>query len=408
MSKGGYVKPNPIVIQIYRLTSFFMAKVKLNCHVRRNDLKGVKGPCVILMNHETGVDHCCLSLLINRRATFVVGEAFYNTSKFFWLFKLLHTVNKKQFRTEISDIKKMKAVVDDGGCLIIFPAGVCTSCGSNTELPEATGKFLKLLKTDVYVAKISGVYLSRPKWSSIKRRGATEVDAFKLFSADELKKMSHEEVYHITDEALKFDEYEWQEDHLIRFKNGNNVVGMENVLYDCPICGGNKSIVHIATDTLACQKCGFKEKADEYGFLHKTSDTGEEIRHPSDWFLTMRSNLRRRIEADDKFEYRLNGDVFKLCGKKHRFDKVGRGEVVLSKEELVLLDDKGEMLLNEPAKSYISIPSIPGKYMDLQYSKGIFRFYPDDGKDVNLFLDTMTILFDINEDSIKKSKKIMK
>ncbi len=393
--KSSYKKPGFFAFEIYRMMCIYVSKIVLNGHVVRNEFKGVKEPCVVLMNHESGLDHCCMGLLTKRRITYVIAESRYYTTKFFWLFKQLHTVNKKQFRTDLNDIKNMKAVIDGGGCLIIFPAGVCTACGMHTELPAATGKFLKLLGADVYVAKISGVYLSNPKWSDIKRRGGVDVDAYRLISAEALKSGTYDEIYQLADEALKYNDYEWQEKKMVKFKNGNNIVGLENVLYSCPVCGGFKSILHKGKDTIYCEKCGFEEKADEYGFLHKVSSNGVEIRYPSEWFRAINRDLKNTISQDDSFRYEFSGKIFTLSIKRHKFVFVANGRVVVDKEKIVVITECEEKLLDETTKSYLSIPSIPGKYLDLQHVDGIYRVYPDDGKDVSVFLDTVKAINDI-------------
>ena len=399
MKKSYYKKPNFLAYLFFRSIGKFVSKVTLKTKVLRNELKGVHGPAVVLMTHESGLDHCCLSLITKRRLTFVISESLYNTTKFFRLFKLLHTVNKKQFRTGIDDIKEMKAVIENNGCLVIFPAGVCTACGTNTDLPSATGKFLKFLGTDVYIAKLNGVYLSNPKWSDIKRRGITEIDIYKLISAEKLKERSQEDLYKLVDEALKYDEYEWQENKMVKFRNGENVVGLENVLYSCPCCKAFGSISCKGKDTLFCEKCGYEEKADEYCMLHKISKNGNEIKHISDWAVIIRDELKERIRNDNNFKYEIDGEIRSLNIKKHQYEVIGDGKVTFDKNRIILTNKNGDILFNESTLSFISIPSIPGKFMDLQYVGGIFRFYPHNGKDVQSFVDSVNAISELHKEN---------
>ena len=65
----------------------------------------------------------------------------------------------------------MKEVVDNNMPLTIYPAGLMSEQGIATPIPDSTGKFLKWLKQDVYIAKIRGTYLTKPKWSKVRRKG---------------------------------------------------------------------------------------------------------------------------------------------------------------------------------------------------------------------------------------------
>jgi hypothetical protein len=57
-------------------------------------------------------------------------------------------------------MKKMKAVVEAGQPLAIYPAGLMCEDGLSTPIPKATYKFLKWMNVDVYMARTD---LSTPR-----------------------------------------------------------------------------------------------------------------------------------------------------------------------------------------------------------------------------------------------------
>ena len=72
----------------------------------------------------------------------------------------------------------MKAVVEEKGILVIYPAGLMCEDGLSTPIPNATFRFLQWMHADVYMAKTYGTYFCTPKWSKKRRRGRTYLDVY--------------------------------------------------------------------------------------------------------------------------------------------------------------------------------------------------------------------------------------
>lgn len=107
-------------------------------------------------------------------------------------------------------MRRIKAVIENGESLVIYPAGLMCEDGISTPIPQATYKFLKWLDADVYVARASGTYFTMPKWTKGFRPGRTYMDIYKLFDRNELKKLSVGEIKERTDGAILFDAYREQ------------------------------------------------------------------------------------------------------------------------------------------------------------------------------------------------------
>ena len=82
VKKNEYKKPNWFIYFLYRMASKFLAKFIFNTKIVRNELKGVKGPYVVIANHESAIDFINACAAINRRAHFVISNSFYNTMPF--------------------------------------------------------------------------------------------------------------------------------------------------------------------------------------------------------------------------------------------------------------------------------------------------------------------------------------
>lgn len=375
MSKNkGYKKPNVFVYFIYRLCSKFLSKFKLNLKVVRNELKGHKGSCLVIANHESVIDFVTAAANLPK-TNFVISSSFYNTLPIQGLMRMAGVIPKQQFQTSPKDLKKMKEVVDNNMPLAIYPAGLMSEQGLTTPIPESTGKFLKWIKQDVYVAKVKGTYLSKPKWSSIWRKGKSYLDIYKFLSKEQLAEMSNEEVFDLLNKELYFDSYKTQEELMVKYKNGDNVIGLESVLYKCPKCGKEFTIISKDINTLICTECGNSCVADCYGFLNKISENDIVYKHPSDWALAIENELAEEIKNNDSFKLYDECEIYLLNDKKHKFEYAGCGQISLNKEFLVLDGIvNGEELKKEIlAHQYISLPFAPNKHFEIQDGNVSYR-----------------------------------
>ena len=179
MKQERYRKPNAFTYAVAKLVSVFFNDIRLRNRYVKNELKGIKGPAVVLGNHTSSYDQFIACRACRRRMTFVISDAMYYTLPVGWFFSSLHMIHKQQFFTSLSDIRNMKDVVNNNGILCLYPAGVVPSCGKATKLLSATGKLLKMLGTDTYIMREHGMYLSNPKWQKGIRRGKPETEIFR-------------------------------------------------------------------------------------------------------------------------------------------------------------------------------------------------------------------------------------
>ena len=139
-------RPNIFVYSLFFLICKVLATFKFKLKVIRNELKKKKGPCVIIANHEASIDFINLTAAVKRRINYVISNSFYQTLGIKSLLNACGVIPKQQFQTAITDLKKMKEVVQNNGTLTIYPAGLMTENGVSTIIPGSSGKLLKFLK----------------------------------------------------------------------------------------------------------------------------------------------------------------------------------------------------------------------------------------------------------------------
>lgn len=392
-----YKKPDIVCYRIAQLVCEAVARLFFKRTIIRNEIKNKKGPFVVIANHQAQYDFANLMGVRKEPMSFVISNSFYSGMPLKAFFDKLGVIPKQQFQTAVSDMRKMKAVIDEGQALVIYPAGLMCEDGISTPIPQATYKFLKWLGADVYVARSYGTYFAMPKWSKGIRAGKTYLDIYRLFTSEELKSADIEEVKIKTDEALLFDAYREQEEKKAVFAKKGNIEGIENVLYMCPHCKSEHCMSVKDSNTIYCSKCGYEQYSDEYSFLHKKSQIGEEIRYVSDWSKQIYSSLKEKIEKDSHFTMTAHTDIKMINSKKHKFQKVGSGIVTLSKEGFTL---KG-VINGEEQEIFASIngiptlPFSPGKHFEIQSGDLIYRCVLSDSRLIMKFINTVKIFYEL-------------
>ncbi len=401
-----YRKPSLFHYRVAQLVSGLVARVVFRRKMLRNEIKDKQGPFVVIANHQAALDFVNIIGATKRPMSFVISHSFYSTLPVKGFLDKMGVIPKQQFQSSITDMKRMKTVIDRGEPLVIYPAGLMCEDGLSTPIPQATYKFLKWLGADVYVARSAGSYFVMPKWAKGLRPGRTEVDIYKLFSREELAATELSEVKRRCDEALLYDAYREQESILASYSGGSNIEGLENVLYMCPNCGEEFSMAVRERDSLYCRSCGYAQRSDSYGFLHLTSGVGEEIRYVSDWNRLILSELEKKMDrGEDSIETSVK--IRMIEEGKNRFVDVGEGMLSLGSRGFRLSGTiKGEECeLEIPIVNIPTLPFGPGKYLELQLGKDIFRCLPEDGRLVMKIINMLKI-FHENSQSAGKSESV--
>ena len=395
-----FKKPKKFFYRIAQFVSSIASAFLFKRKILRNEIKGKKGPYMVIANHQSALDFVNLIGVTKTPMNFVISDSFYNTLPIKGYLDKIAVIPKQQFQTSINDMKKMKAVIENDGVLAVYPAGLMCEDGVSTPIPAATYKFLKWIKTDIYVAKTQGTYFTMPKWAKCKkrRRGRTYIDIYKLFSKEELETLEIEEIQKRTEEALLFDAYREQEELMVKYKYGDNVEGFENVLYMCPHCKSEFTIQLKDNNTLYCTECGYEQSTDKYGFMHNEKKIGAEIRYASDWSRLIYDDLKSKIQNGELESLSDKTKIHMIDYKKHKFVEVGEGTVTLTKENFKIVGKiNGEEIdYVIPILSFASLPFKPGECFEIQHGSDIFRCVLDNANLVMKFINMVKIFYELN------------
>lgn len=392
-------KPGVIHYRITQCAAWLVAKFVFRRKILRNELKGKRGPFVVIANHETALDFVNLIGLTGFPMNFVISKSFFSTLPIKGFMTRMGVIPKQQFQTTVKDMKMMKRVVDAGGGLVIYPAGLMCEDGLSTPIPAATYKFLKWLGVDVYVARTSGTYFVMPKWAKGMRPGRTYMDVYRLFDRETLQNLTVDEIREKTNEALLFDAYREQETLQITYKGGEQIQGLENVLYLCPNCKTEFSVENKNGNSLCCSRCGYEVTADAMGFLHNNKQLGPEIRYVSDWSRMIGKHVRSQIQDGKLQNLSAPVRIQMIDDRKNKFVDAGQGVLTLQAEGFRLEGQLRGAKLDLPVAigNVPALPFSPGKYLEIQHGGDIYRCLPENGKLVMKFINMLKCLYELGD-----------
>lgn len=287
---------------------FFLCGVRLKAV---NKIGRPEKPSIILCNHGSFMDFIYAAALLRKfKPNFIVARLyFYNR----WLGKLLRAVGtfpKSMFATDLENVKNCLYVLKEKNHLGMMPEARLSTAGRFEDIQPSTCSFIKKAGVSVYTVKINGDYLANPKWGKGFRRGAVvEAELDILYTAQQVKELSMEQLRQGIEQRLYYDEFSWlQQRPNIRYRSQRIAEGLENILAVCPVCGRKHSLT-TKGNKVFCESCGYLTSLDErYGF------TGDfRFENLAQWYDWQKALLEKEIRENEnyalssKVELRLPG-----------------------------------------------------------------------------------------------------
>jgi len=300
-----------------------------------------KEPFVMLANHTYLFDVVHVPLRFKNIPFIIASQTLFTKQPTkFLVTQIAHVIPKSKGRSDYKAIKKIFQVIDKGYPILIFPEGNNTFYGETGYIEPATIKLIKKLKLDVITCNVKGGYLSRPRWSTGKRKNH-QIELFYNLTIpkEKLLSMSFEEINLSVNTALYNNDYEYQKEKMIPHPGKSLAEGIENVIYVCPHCQGINTIVS-QRNTISCTQCNAKGSINKYGFIE-----GFKFDNLIDWNnyqLQFTEKLRESVVKTTAFlnflkietEEQVQVGIITLLYEKGKFYLSGAYEEIIPIEEI--------------------------------------------------------------------------
>ena len=287
--------------------------------------ENIKAPFLLLCNHNAFFDFKVATKVLGKNdANYVVAiDGCLNRE---WLLRSVGCICKRKFTNDISVIKNLKKAIDLGNVAVVYPEARYSLCGTTAVLPESLGKLCKFLKVPVVTLICHGHHVNSPFWDTSHDRGVvgTEATYKLLFTSEELKEKSVDEINDAILKEFEYDDFKWQKEKGIKISEEKRADGLEKVLYQCPHCKAEYKMINLG-DKLKCEACGKEWEMTELGEM-KALEGETEFSHIPDWYEWERSNVRREIENGTYSTGELRCEIDSL--PKDKFIHLGKGTFI--------------------------------------------------------------------------------
>lgn len=342
--------------------------------IQKKNMENFKPPYLVISTHQGFSDYYITPLaLFPHRANYVSDmEGFAAFGE--WLYRAIGCIGKRRYVPDVSVVKNMKQALDGGQSVVVYPESRHCNVGTTSYIPSNMGKLVKMMQVPLVILAAHGSYLANPFWDEEHtRKVPMEATLEGVYTAEEVAKLSAEQIQQTIEEKLQYDEYAWQQAKGIVISDKNRAEGLHKVLYQCKACG-EEFTMRSGGSRLWCEKCGAQWELTEQGCLQSVEEkfTGrgdlqsveaeaagsEKVQsvevepggqvvlqpggdeqsdnfiHIPDWYEWQRKNVEREVEQGDfKLTFRVRVEALPNA---KGFVELGEGVLTMDKQRFIL------------------------------------------------------------------------
>ncbi|MBI9098094.1 MAG: 1-acyl-sn-glycerol-3-phosphate acyltransferase [Spirochaetaceae bacterium] len=201
---------------------------------------------------------------------------------------LIGAYGKKKGAPDFKAIKHTIELLKGGHSVGIFPEGDRSWDGETAEFIPGTASLAKKYKVPIRLARLTGNYLSMPRWADFPRKGRILID-FYTISVEEIMSMGLEELEAKIWSVLYHNDIKCPLNKEVVFTGENLASGIQRLLWLCPHCGTQDSLQGEG-DSIVCSSCGEKWLLD--GSL-RFSPEGIQGADLKDWTVWQKEEMKK-------------------------------------------------------------------------------------------------------------------
>ncbi|MBQ7916750.1 MAG: 1-acyl-sn-glycerol-3-phosphate acyltransferase [Firmicutes bacterium] len=282
---------------------------------------------IVLSNHATDFDPLLVGAAFPRQMYFVASEHIARWPNAYKFIKFaFEPIMRYKGASAASTVLEMIRHVKKGANVCMFAEGVRTWDGVTCPILPSTAKVIKTAKCGLVTFKLTGGYFASPMWSGASiRKGYLHGEVANVYTKEQLKEMSVEEIYTAITTDLYEDAYERQLANPKKYKGKNLAEHLERLMFICPKCG-KRDTFHSEGNTVSCTSCGLTMHYDEYGMLDGAEF--KTLKAFSDW---QKEQVKAHIAAGEA--YTATSGILNLV-ENHEETRICEGEVSMTAQML--------------------------------------------------------------------------
>lgn len=376
--------PHPVIYKIIGAALSISARGAGAKYYYDFDECQVRGRQVILLSDHAATDTYKYAIGGYRkygRLNPVVGKHHFYIKWLGGALRMIGAIPKNLFEGDVRSVKMMLGVIKMGGSLALFPEGVQSSSGSMHPIHPTTAGFLKRARLTVVLCKSYGSYLRFPRFDETARKGHHEYHYEILFTPDELKSMTKEEIDSRLVDRMKYNDFQWNLDKKYKYESKNGLAhNIDNILYICPKCGSEFTLSSNG-DIISCEKCGNRIRVtDTYEIIPADNMSIQPYRHIDDWYRSQRAKVKEEIKAPDySVSYRCRVEQLHTDKPVNPRNYIaGEGYIRIDHKEILYNGtlEGQEVELHFDIKNVPCYVNVPGRGNEFFYNGEFYMFDP--------------------------------
>ncbi len=281
------------------LGGFLLARYRPRAE-NREMLRTLKPPYVVMPNHVGFWDPFIINFYVPHLIQYVVSDYQFRIPIMRFLLGLVGAIPKSKAISDFETVRNIFRVKQNKGLIGIFPEGMRNWDGCNLPPLYATAKLLKALKIPVMVPILKGAYMVLPRWKRKPNRGRVTVEFKTGFTAEEIKKLTVDEIFDRLGELIRYNEWDYQREAMHKYKGRSRAEHIELVLFACPSCN-SLGAMRSRGEILSCSSCGYAVKYNIHCFF-ESRNGGElffdNVRDWNVWQLQALSSRAREAQSN--------------------------------------------------------------------------------------------------------------
>ena len=353
MKKPQFKKANSVVFWFLKVIFKPALYLLFRFRFERKTSKGIKRPCLILANHQTGLDQFALAMGFNFGINFVATDTIFRHGLLSKLMvALVRPIPFSKGNSDLIAVKNMMSVIKNGGSVAMFPSGNRSCYGSESPIVPGIGKLAKKFNAPLVLVQVRGGYFTKPRWMEKPSRGKMRAGVVRVIQGEELASMSGEEIDKIIQQELCINDFDFNRTAQIVFHGKRKAEYLECMLFYCPECNNMKSLCSKGIEFF-CLSCGLRVRINGTGFFEKINNAEKIPETIHEWSCIQLDYIRNFdfLAFTDKPVFSDENISFFKAERAKQEELLGKGSIELFADRLVVCGH--EFLLSEMTTSIV-------------------------------------------------------
>ena len=281
-----------------------------------------KQPYLVFANHSDAMDPVYIIKTLKRYVRFVMSDHVMRSGLVGKIYNFLDCpiVFEREKGTDVL-FNDIVANIKAGVNVAMYPEGALTSVGETQFISKRNAALVKQCDCTFVTFRTKGGYFKKPRWVKNSRKGPIHSEVVHIYSREDIRKMTEDEIYQHIVEDLYVNAYDEQRKNPYEYICEDPAESAEIILYGCPKC---KSIGKLKTkgDKIFCP-CSFEATVDNYGFWHSEDLPFDNI---VEWDKFQKELLRNVIEEKKGTTELIFEDDHQIVAEVHAAESVPMSE----------------------------------------------------------------------------------